>query len=54
VSLNCVCFAHNLFVHSKYVKVVVEWTAWAPFQFWQPTKICRTNCEYETKIRVYK
>jgi hypothetical protein len=40
---NHACFAHNLFVYSKCIKVGVKWATWDPVQFWRPTKICKTN-----------
>jgi hypothetical protein len=43
LSLNHAYYAHNLFVYSKCIRVGVKWTAWGPFQVWQPTKICKTN-----------
>jgi hypothetical protein len=32
----------------------VKWAAWWPFHFWQPMKLCETNCECDSKSTVYK
>ena len=45
-SLNCACFTHNFSVYSKHVQLGVKQAIQSLFQFfWQPSKICKTNCE---------